>query len=242
MAHEDERNPNGTMQVPAGRPSAEPGEVAGRLCRVAVDLLPVDCADVLLCGDGMPVPMAVTCARAEQVMELQATLGEGPSLLAARTGTPVLAADLTRGRDTGRWPVFAPLAAAAGVRALYALPLGSGPCCVGTLDLCRDTPARLGARDLRTAQVMAGVVTVALTALRLGEDDTGEEMPWLGELAAGHDAVHQAVGMIMVRLRIAADEALARLRAHCFAHGRTLPEAARDVVARRIRFEPDPAP
>jgi hypothetical protein len=220
----------------------------GRLCDVAGGLLRMSCAGVLLCSDGMPVPLTATDGRAAQVMELQTGLGEGPSLDAVGTGEPVLAPDLSGGPDVDRWPVFAPLATTLGVRALYALPLGCEPTCVGTLDLCRDAPAELSRRDLRTAQLMAGVVTVALTTLQRQEEyeyddadapEDGRRAPWLGELAAGHDAVHQAVGMIMARLRIAADEALARLRAHAFARGRTLPEAARDLVTHRVRFEPD---
>ncbi|MFI9150970.1 GAF and ANTAR domain-containing protein [Streptomyces sp. NPDC053367] len=228
---------------------AEPGELLGRLCGMAGGLLRMSGAGVLLCSDGMPVPLTATSERAAQVMELQTDLGEGPSLDASRTGTPVLAPDLSAGPDADRWPVFAPLATSVGVRALYALPLGCDPCCVGTLDLCRDAPGELSAPDLRTAQLVAGVVTVALTTLQRGEegesedgDADGRRAPWLGELAAAHDTVHQAVGMIMARLRIAADEALARLRAHAFARGRTLPEAARDIVTHRVRLEPDLTP
>jgi hypothetical protein len=240
MGHKDEPDPTRTVERP-GRDMRRtgPDELTSALCGVAVGVLPVSCAGVLLLGDEMPVPMAASGPLAEHVMELQAGLGEGPSVLAARTGAPVLAGDLTTGQDTDRWPVFAPLARAAGVRALYAMPLGCGETCVGTLDLCSDTPAELTARDLRTARLLAEVVTVALTTLRYDENDAGQGVVWLGELAAGHDTVHQAVGLIMARLRIAADEALARLRAFAFARGRTLPEAARDIVAHRARFEPD---
>ncbi|MGC0330691.1 hypothetical protein RKD23_003681 [Streptomyces sp. SAI-170] len=249
MGHSDERDMARALDALTDEVRlAGPGDMLVRLCDVAGGLLRMTCASVLLSGDGMPVPLTATDERAAQVMELQADLGEGPSLEAASTGTPVLAPDLSTGPDAERWPVFAPLATTLGVQALYALPLGCDPYCVGTLDLCRDIPAELSARDLRTAQLLAGVVTVALTTLQregdYGYDDegvpeAGRRAPWFGELAAGHDTVHQAVGMIMARLRIAADEALARLRAHAFARGRTLPEAARDIVSHRERFEPD---
>ncbi|CAL9505378.1 GAF and ANTAR domain-containing protein [Streptomyces sp. enrichment culture] len=243
MGHKDERDPTRTAEPPGeDLRCAGPDELMGHLCELAVGLLPVSCAGVLLCGDGMPMPLAASCERAGRVMDLQTGLGEGPSLLAAETGAPVVAADLRDGPDAARWPVFAPLVAATGVRALYAMPLGCEPCCVGTLDLYRDTPGALGARDLRAARLLAEVVTVALTTLRPGEEDEDLADPrssWLGERAAGQDSVYQAVGMIMARLRIAADEALARLRAYAFARGRSVPEAARDIVARRVRFEPD---
>jgi hypothetical protein len=45
--------------------------------------------------------------------------------------------------------------------------------------------------------------------------------------------------MITVQLGVNAEIAFARLRAHAFAHNRRLRDVARDVVARRLRFEPD---
>ncbi|MGW3724447.1 GAF and ANTAR domain-containing protein [Streptomyces sp. NPDC000851] len=219
----------------------DPGEIPGRVCRVAVRLLPVTCAGVSLCSDGMPVPLSASDARAAYLMEVQATLGEGPCLHAARTGAPVIAADL-EGRDADRWPVFAQQATAAGVRAVYALPLGDDSGCVGTLDLYRDSPGGLSTRELHTAYLMAGVMTVALmTALPTGEENGSRRAdgPWLSELATEHDEVYQAVGMIMAQLGVGSDEALARLRGHAFVRGRTVLDVAHDVVTHRERFERD---
>ncbi|KUO08841.1 GAF and ANTAR domain-containing protein [Streptomyces sp. DSM 15324] len=218
----------------------EPGDVPERLCAVAVRLLPVSGASVTLRGEGIPVPLGASSARAAELMEMQATLGDGPCLRAAETGVPVYASDLRGGRDAVRWPVFAQQAAAAGVRAVYALPLGDRTVCLGTLDLYRDVPGELAGDEVRTAQLVADVLTAALTALPLGEDDglrpPGEE-PWLSSLATDHDVVHQAVGMVMAQLGVGADEALARLRAHAFAHGRTVLDEGREVVGRRTRID-----
>ena len=48
----------------------------------------------------------------------------------------------------------------------------------------------------------------------------------------------QAQGMVMVQLGISIGEAMARMRAYAYAHDRRLSEVARDVVARRLRFDP----
>jgi len=45
--------------------------------------------------------------------------------------------------------------------------------------------------------------------------------------------------MILVQLGTAADTAFVRLRAYAFAHNRQLSDVARDVVERRLRFDPD---
>ncbi|WP_316959568.1 GAF and ANTAR domain-containing protein [Streptomyces sp. TRM68367] len=232
-------DPGGTAgAIAEGVRGVSPGEVPRRLCEVAVDLLPVTGASVSLRSDGMPVQICASSERAALLADIQATIGDGPCQTAVHTGRPVLACDLTSGHDALRWPVFAQQATAEGVRAVYAVPLGNGSVYVGTLDLYRDTPGRLTARELHTAQLVAGVMTVALMALPHGEEHEapGGE-PWLSGLAADHDEVYQAVGMIMAQLGVASDEALARLRAHAFAHGRTALDVARDVVAHREGFD-----
>ncbi|MFF3275851.1 ANTAR domain-containing protein, partial [Streptomyces chrestomyceticus] len=52
-------------------------------------------------------------------------------------------------------------------------------------------------------------------------------------------AVHQASGMVSVQAGISLAQALLRLRAHAFRHGRTVAEVAEDVVARRLHFRDD---
>jgi GAF domain-containing protein len=217
---------------------AEPEEVPGRLCEVAVELLPVTGASVSLRSEGMPVQLSASSAQAAHLAQIQATLGDGPCQSALEDGAPVLASDLTSGRDAGRWPVFAQQATEAGVRAVYAMPLGNDAVCVGTLDLYRDRPGGLTDRQLHVARIVAGVMTVALTALP-HEDESGtpDGEDWLSGLATGHDEVYQAVGMIMAQLGVVADDALARLRADAFAHGRTALDVARDVIAHRTRFD-----
>ncbi|SDO07980.1 ANTAR domain-containing protein [Streptomyces sp. cf386] len=217
-----------------------PGDIPARLCDVAVRLLPVTGASVSLHTDGMPVQLGASNAQAAYVTEIQATLGDGPCQSAAASGAAVLACDLTAGRDVLRWPVFAQQATAAGVRAVYSMPLGNDSVCVGTLDLYSDTPGDLTDHELRTARLMAGMMTVALMALSRAEDTGGpDDELWLSGLATEQDQVYQATGMIMAQLGVGTDEALARLRAHAFAHGRTALDVAGDVVGHRLRFDRD---
>ncbi|MFF1543135.1 GAF and ANTAR domain-containing protein [Streptomyces sp. NPDC058291] len=218
---------------------AGPWEVPQRLCDAAVRLLPVDDAGVALRGEGMPVPLGASGRRAADVMEIEVDLGDGPGLEAAATGSPVFARDLASCRDACRWPVFAQQAAAAGVRSVYALPLGARAVCVGTLELCRDVPGE-PPDELRTARAVAEVVTAALVSLSMAEpDDAGG---WLSPLAVDHGEVYQAVGMVMVQLGVPADEALALLRGHAFAQGCPVLELAHEVIALQVRLDgPPPA-
>ncbi|MEV2210808.1 GAF and ANTAR domain-containing protein [Streptomyces sp. NPDC050997] len=227
--------------IAEGVRGAVPVEIPGRLCTVAVELLPVIGASVSLRSDGMPVQLGASSDQASHLSEVQATLGEGPCTYAAEIGAPVLASDLTSGRDARRWPVFAQQATAAGVQAVYSLPLGNDAVCVGTIDLYRRAPGGLTAEEVRTAQLVADVMTAALMALPRGEENGyGGEEPWLSGLATDHDEIYQAIGMIMVQLGVASDEALARLRAHAFANNRTALELAHDVVSHKERFDREP--
>ncbi|MFC7510404.1 GAF domain-containing protein [Streptomyces thermocarboxydus] len=126
--------------IAAGLRGAGPAEAPGRLCAVAVDLLPVDGASVSLRGDSMPLQLAASGGGAARLAQLQATLGDGPCHHVLRTGAPVLARDLVEGACGDRWPVFTQQALGSGVRAVYALPLGSKAVCVGTLDLYSASP------------------------------------------------------------------------------------------------------
>jgi hypothetical protein len=51
--------------------------------------------------------------------------------------------------------------------------------------------------------------------------------------------VSQATGMLMAQLNIDAPEALARLRAHAYASGRSATDVARDILDRRLRLQAD---
>jgi AmiR/NasT family two-component response regulator len=121
------------------------------------------------------------------------------------------------------------------------MPLGNDAVCVGTLDLYRNTPGELTQREVRTALLVASVMTLALMALpRQAENgQPGGDEPWLSGLATDHDEVYQAIGMIMGQLGVDSDEALARLRARAFAQSRTALEVARDIVSHRKRFDRD---
>jgi hypothetical protein len=62
-----------------------------------------------------------------------------------------------------------------------------------------------------------------------------------------HYVVHQASGMVAAQLDISIVHALIRLRAYAFGNDRAHTQVAKDVVARRLRFdeqsgEKDPGP
>ncbi|WP_158718946.1 GAF and ANTAR domain-containing protein [Streptomyces globisporus] len=208
------------------------------LCRACVDLLDITGASISLYGGDTGALWWSSDPVAERLAEAQYTLGDGPCRTASRAAAPVLAADLTKGPDARRWPVFAQQAVELGVRAVFSLPLGAGGLAIGTLDLYRDTPGPLSEQDQSFAFPVSEAITSAL--LSLHSTQGGRNAPfaphWLDGAENDHEEVHQATGMIMVHLGVDPEYALARLRAHAFVHAQSVTEAARDVIAGKIRF------
>jgi len=176
-----------------------------------------------------------------QLEDLQFTLGQGPGV-DATAGAAVLVANLAA--EAARWPVFAPAAAALGVRALFALPLRIGAISVGTLLAHRATPGPLIDGALADAFALADAVTVLLIhqqSTGTGHHRRAGDRPAPGRAppATYRAQVHQATGMISAQLGVSVAEALVRLRAHAYADGRLIAQVAADVVARRLRLDQD---
>ncbi len=219
---------------------AEGGPVTvEHVCAAAMSAAGVDRAAVAVALSASPrETLYASDPVAAEVEELTLTLGEGPGV-DALTGGPALIADLIAADCLARWPVFAPAALYAGVRAVFALPLQVGGIRLGVLDLYRAEPGKLDREQLADALVLADTAcALLLDAPRQGDR---RRLNGGGPEPAGspHPEVHQATGMITVQLGVSVAVALVRLRAYAYAHDRRLRDVAADVVARRLRFDPD---
>ncbi|HZU57327.1 MAG TPA: ANTAR domain-containing protein [Actinocrinis sp.] len=218
-----------------------PDEIPARLCALCTELLPVTGASISLMAQAAARRLLCSSDEvARQLAEVQYTLGDGPGLHAFSIGAPVFAADLTKGEDARRWPVFALRALETGAEAVFAFPLGIGAIAAGTLDLYRDSPGTLSETETAAALLIADAATLGVLRLYAGRGETeyiegNGDMDWLGG-ESDHDEVHQATGMVMIQCDVGAEEALLMLRARAFANGISLPALARDVVERRILF------
>ena len=207
------------------------------LLRTRISTLPVTGAGLALMIDARPAGTVATTDRAAmQLEELQFTLGEGPCIDASRSGRPVLEPDL--GRTAPRlWPAFADGAAHAGLSAVFAFPLRVGGIRLGVLDLHRDTPGVLPARDLTHALAFADAATALL--LQLQSEGAGAELPLELAPSVGDRAeVHQATGVVSVQAEVSLAVALVMLRARAYAEQRPIGELARDILDGRVRLGP----
>jgi hypothetical protein len=206
------------------------------VCAAAMTVVGVDGAGITLTLGTTPrEPIHATGPLAAELEELAVTLGEGPTVDAS-AGTVILVGDVMTPEPLARWPAFAPAAASAGVRAVFALPLRIGAIRLGVLDLYRAVPGELDSEQLADALALADTACGLLLDAQersVGHPDGGQP-----ELARPqHPEVHQATGMLTVQLGVTAAVALIRLRAYAYSHERRLRDVARDVVARRLRFD-----
>jgi hypothetical protein len=209
------------------------------VCAAAISAAGVDRAAVAVALSASPrETMYASDPVAAEVEELALTLGEGPGV-DALTGGPALVADLAAADCLARWPVFAPAALQAGVRALFALPLQVGGIRLGVLDLYRAAPGELDREQLADALVLADTACALLLDAAPRRDQPCPDGAWPEPAGSPHPEVHQATGMITGQLGVNLAVALVRLRAYSYAHDRRLRDVAADVVARRLRFDPD---
>jgi hypothetical protein len=193
--------------------------------------------------------MCVTDQAAEQLAELQLTLGQGPGLDAQALAAPVLVADLEADDPARRWPAFTPEARRIGVRAVFVFPLTIGAIRGGVMGLYRDSPGPLTGEQLGECLILADAATVFLlddaggdaTRGYNGVDGRAPDL-WPADLARHRAQIDQATGMLTVQLGVSAAEAYIRLRAYAYAKDQRLADVARDIVDRRLRLHPDPAP
>jgi hypothetical protein len=209
-----------------------------RLCTAAARTVPAWGVGVsVVSEEGIRGVAAASDPVSEALEELQFALGEGPCLDVFASRRVVLEPDLGNGASV-RWLAYAPAAQAQGVGAVFAFPLQVGAARLGVMDLYRRSPGALSDESLAQALTFAEVAVETLLDAQ-GHAVVGEAAEGLDLALESHYVIYQAQGMTMVDLGVPLVDALARLRAHAYAHDRPLREIARDIVAGRLCLQPD---
>lgn len=152
-----------------------------RVCEVSARVMGMSGAGMCLIGGRQhQIIVHGTDPLAEQLEDLQVSLGEGPCTEAVRTGRPVLVPDLA-GHHTVSWPQFATAALARGVRALFTFPLQAGDVQLGALDLYRVAPGPLTPDQVTDAQLLTGIANRSMLAQknRIHLDGSVSVLNWL---------------------------------------------------------------
>jgi len=215
-------------------PGSEPNST--RLCEVAAEVTSMSGAGIMLIAGEVSQGSLCSSNRVSAAIEdLQFTLGEGPCIDAYHHERPVLEPDLAD-PDAARWLAFSPLAVQAGVRAVFGFPMETGRVRLGALNLYRDQPGALTADQHADSLVMAEIAARAVVAMQ-ATAAPGALPPALESLASLQAVVHQASGMVSAQLGVTVGDGLLRMRAFAFGNERGLDDVAKDIVARRLRFD-----
>jgi len=226
-------DPEPQVRISAALSAVADDDVERRLCSACADLLGLSGAAIVAVTDSGH--RAVLCASnpaAVVIEDVQATLGEGPGVDAHRLGTPVGHADLATSVGSP-WLGFCAPAVEAGSAAVFSFPLRVGAVRLGAITFNHAVAGRLSDTQYADALTIAGVVTHAILAIQ-AQAPPDMVARALAAVADSGAEVHQASGMLAVRLGLNVGEAMVALRALAYSEERPLAEVARDVVAHRF--------
>lgn len=162
---------------------------------------------------------------------LQEVTGEGPGYEAVRQDV-IVEARLDSSSEH-RWPMLADAVDERyGGLSVYAVPLHADDSLNAVATFYTRTPRPLSESWARV-EFLANAVGAALL---VDAAEQSESTTQVGDGWSARSVVHQATGMVMAQVFVTAEDALALLRGHAYAHGTDIGEVAARVVSRDINF------
>ncbi|WP_328291400.1 GAF domain-containing protein [Kineococcus sp. NBC_00420] len=234
--------------------AATPLSAADRLCQACVELLDVDGAAISIVHAGATHgTFGSSNALSRRLDAYQFVYGEGPCLDAVAQHRPVLAEDLTNA-EAQRWPAFSASVVEAGVRAVFALPVGVAGDSVGALDLFRHQAGPLSAGAFSGGLLAARLASlpvldlIAQIEVRASEGviEGAEQDPWSELESLDRVEIYQATGFLIAQLSDSTpntpstpSDAVIRLRGRAFVTGQTASEVAWEILEGRLSIDAD---
>ena len=207
-------------------------ELLGTLAEQCARLLDVSAAGLLLADRrGVLHVVAASSEGAAHLEAFQAQRGQGPCHDCYSDGKPVNAPDLDAVAE--RWPEFVPVAAAAGIVSVHAVPLRLRDQVLGALGLFGSTRGDLNEPDLRLAQGLADVATIAMLQDSVASDRETVNAQ-LNTALESRVVLEQAKGLLAYSGGLDMPGAYAALRRYARDHNLKLAEVARALVARSL--------
>lgn len=179
----------------------------------------------ILDGD-VQTTAAATDAEARTLDDAQYRLGDGPCLTAHRECRSVEVESMA---DDARWPEFAAIAVAHGVRGSLSMPLVVEGDSIGALNMYAASTGPFDEVDRQKAAAFAQQASIAL-ANALSFLRVAELSVQLREAIETRDLIGQAKGILMAHHKINADEAFQQLRLASQHQNRKVRALAEDVT------------
>ncbi|GAC1609295.1 MAG: GAF and ANTAR domain-containing protein [Mycobacteriales bacterium] len=176
--------------------------------------------------------LAASSERAADLEAFQVQRGQGPCHDCYSDGRPVVVPDVAD--QAARWPAFVPVALGQGVRSVHAVPLRLRDQVLGALGLFGSEPGELKDGDVRLAQALADVATIALIQDRVAADRqaVNEQLQTALDSRVG---LEQAKGVLSQAAGgLDMTDAFAALRRYARDHNVRIADVARAVVQRSL--------
>ncbi|WP_413759308.1 ANTAR domain-containing protein [Streptomyces sp. MMBL 11-3] len=205
-------------------------EFLHRLCDHCVELLDISAAGVMLADPHGGLQLIAASDEHTRLLEIFALQhDEGPCVECHRSGQASLAIDLTSPEATRAFPAFATRAREMGFLTSHALPMRLRHQSVGALNLFDSRHQVLAESDIRVAQALADVATIAILQQRTIEQ-TSMERAQLEQAFTSRVVIEQAKGLLAERWQTSLDEAFDALRRHARSHQMQLALLATQVA------------
>jgi hypothetical protein len=203
--------------------------------QAVVQVLPVEGAGLSM-TDHLRIPIAASDQHVVTAERLQTTLGEGPCLAAVSMAKP-LVADLAL--MAASWPTFHEgFVTQTPYLSVAAFPLRSVQgSYLGALDLYSTNPETLSSLELEAidAAVATPIASMLFRQAAAGEPHGLTYPDWLSKGQVDERMnVWVAIGMLMARLPLSNDDALALLRGYAYSRNLTLDQVARQMTDRHL--------
>jgi GAF domain-containing protein len=206
-------------------------DVLASLSSDVADLVEVDGAGVMLEDNtGTLRFVAASDEHIGQVERVQTETGEGPCVQAHVTGRHVIIDDLTVDET---FPLFTPKALAAGIRAVYSVPLQVSDVRLGAFNLYRIRPGRLDVDAIRVVQLVGDLATSYVLSVDAADRAT-RLADQLQHALESRVVIEQAKGRLSLVWDTDVTAAFERLRRHARRNNRRLKEVATDVLDGRV--------
>jgi hypothetical protein len=193
-------------------------------------------ASICLVEVGRAAVIAVSAEFVQDLERWQQELGEGPAATALLEGASAGSGSLGGER---RWPRFGPRAGRAGIHSALSLPLGA-ELPLGAITLYSKTKSAFGAATTRAAESFAEAAAVVVRNAHML--DRAGRLVTTAQWAVNEGAIVQrAVGILMSRRGVDAEDALKILRELSQRQNVKLVELAAEIVneaVNRVRGRP----
>jgi GAF domain-containing protein len=200
------------------------------LCDRCTELLDVSAVGVMLADPGGKLQLIAASDEHTRLLEIFALQHEqGPCVECHRDGAARLNIRLGSAAATAEYPLFAAQARKAGFAVSHALPMRLREQVVGALNLFDVREEDISAADVRVAQALADVATIAILQHRTLAH-ANQERAQLRAALSSRIVIEQAKGILAERWNTGVDEAFAVLRRYARSHQVGLSLLARQLI------------